>query len=263
MKLTIFGLTIVAGAALVIAGLHGQLDWVATPGGKDALVWLLFAVLVTALACLGMRTHIRDRNAREAQEWADLDAWEEAMHAAHNERAEEWLETVRSITQAELDAEDARLTTTHVPAMTKSAVTSHALAVPVAVEWPTRQTPLLLDLAPTYLPDRPLARWDPARRYDESYTGNAATFASDMRDGVHVYPVEDHAAKVFAGLYAKKDYVDAMPVSPAPVGRPRHRHGTARGTDAQRRDPDFVAWEQADWEQPTGQWPVLEMAGAR
>jgi hypothetical protein len=248
MKLTIFGLTIIAAGLLTLGVKSGQLDWVATPNGKDALVWLLFAVLVTVLACLGMRTHRRDRADREAQEWAELDAWEEAMHAAHNERAEEWLETVRSITQAELDAEDARLTTTHVPVPAPA---------PVAVEWPTRQTPLLLDLAPTYLPDRPLTRWDPARRYDESYTGNAATFASDMRDGVHVYPVEDHAAKVFAGLYTKKDYVDAMPDSPAPQGRPRHRHGTARGTDTQRRDPDFVSWEQADWEQPTGQWPVV------
>lgn len=245
------GLTIIAAGLLTLGVKSGQLDWVATPGGKDALVWLLFAVLVTVLVCLGMRTHRRDRDAREAQEWADLDKWEDAMYASEDV-------PVRLISRAELDGEEERLTAMRVP------------PAPAVAAWPARVTPLLLDRAPTYLPERRMVPWDPARRYDESYTGAAATFASDMRDGVPVYPVEDHAARVFAGLrrvgthrraamvamsQAFGHIVDA-PVSPAPGPYHRARHdGSQRHVE---RDYDLVALRALN--EATG---AFQLVGAR
>lgn len=277
MKLTIFGLAAVGSADIAVAGMRGHLDWVSTPNGKAALVWLLFAVLVTVLACLGMRTHIRDRDAREAQEWADLDEWEAAMDLDPY--------PVRLISRAELDGEEERLATTHVPTPTPAPYTSPSpLPRPTshsgttaasdsnvaAQGWGQRVTPLLLDLAPSYVRDAPLVRWDPARRYDESYTGSAATFASDMRDGVPVYPVEDHAAKVFAGLrrvgthrraamvamsQAFGHIVDA-PVSPAPGPYHRARHdGSQRHVE---RDYDLVALRALN--EATG---AFQLVGAR
>jgi hypothetical protein len=74
-----------------------------------------------------------------------------------------------------------------------------------------------------------------------AYAGKAAWFGSDMRAGVDV--VDD---TVLDGV---------VPVS----GGPRHAWGSVRGTDTQRTDPAFVAWEEN-----TGAWPVVtrELVGA-
>lgn len=208
---------------------HGQLDWVNTPDGHIAVGWLLFAALVTVLACLGLRTTRRDRAAREAQEWADLDEWEEQIRENSQSMAE-WRRTlrlesemadadVRRIADEELRAEAARLDRQN--------------------PWPQPLSPRLTDWAVSAAAPAPL----PARYWlgdsrpiaeVESYAGAAAWFGSDMRAGVDV---------------TDDTVVDAIvPVS----GGPRHAWGTSCGTDAQRRDPTFTAWEQS-----TGAWPIV------
>jgi hypothetical protein len=203
MKLTIFGLTVFAGAALVIAGLHGQLDWVNTPGGHAALGWLLLAVLVIVLACLGIRTAHRDRLKWEAEE---LDANEEWFERIHEQAP------VRRITQADRDRESDRLwreleQTSDYPPQVEPA------AVPEVFKpaWPQPLSPRLVDHPWAAAQPMPARYWlgDPKPMAEvTSYTGAAAWTAEAFRSGL---PIADPGV------------VDA-PVSPAapPVYRPRH-----------------------------------------
>lgn len=86
-----------------------------------------------------------------------------------------------------------------------------------------------------------------------SYGADAAATRAAMLAGQPLHDEQAHAGNVLRSLSRPRDYVDAMPVSPAPVGRPTsHRWGVAEGTETQRTNPAFVSWEQ-----PTGALPIV------
>lgn len=164
---------------------------------------------------------------------------------------------VRPVTDAELDAAADDLDGWEAEVYTD---TASVAAVDPAPAWPQPLHPRLTDyatgaLAPCPLPVRDVVPYDPSRLSPQTYAGLAAGFAADMRDGVHVYDEDTHARQVLDSMYQPRDWIDALPVSPAPVGRVRRALGVNPGTATQR----------ARWEADTGAYPVvreLEAVGA-
>jgi hypothetical protein len=221
---------------LIALRLH-WVTWAATPQGKNTITWVTFVALAGWLISVAVRDARRKRLSREAQEWADLDEWEEAMELTRAQKM--WRdvgEDIRRVSRADMDAEadriEAELRTNAMPAAVR--------------EWPQPLHPRLTDYATSAAAPAPLPPryWlgDPKPIAEAlTYAGAAAWFGSDAR----------------AGQWVSDDTVlDAIvPVS----GGPRNAWGSNRGTDTQREDPAFTAWEEA-----TGSWPVVtrELVGS-
>jgi hypothetical protein len=227
------------------------LTWAATPHGKNAITWVTFVALAGWLISVAVRDAQRKRLSREAQEWDAIDEWEEAMelrraqkmwrdvgedildeamtlHRDHVRWQDDVMKDIRRVSRADMDAEADRI---------EAELRTNAM--PQAVrEWPQPLSPRLTDYATSAPAPAPL----PMRYYlgdpkpmaaADSYTGAAAWTAESFRSGRPL----------------PTDVLDAIvPVS----GGPRHAWGSNRGTDMQRTDPAFVAWEEN-----TGAWPVI------
>ena len=185
---------------------------------------------------------------------ADLDAWEAEMYANLD----------AALPESWASAEPVNVGVRFVPEVVKPA-------------WPVPLSPRLTDRADGYAAAQPmparaevvLYRPDPSwATIAPTYNGDAAEWRSERLDGQPVVDEQTYAAEVMAG-FSRSDsritnhaalamsqafghVVEAMPVSPAPSGRPRHRHGSAKGTETQRLDPVFISWEQ-----PTGAFALV------
>jgi len=217
---------------LIALRLH-WFTWAATPAGKATVVAGMFVALVAVLIYLAVRTERRDRAKREAQEEADYDEWEARLRAEDDLSMAEWRRQLRLEAEM-LDAEVRRVTDQ------ERRVEADRLDQNT---WPLPLSPRVVDqpwAAAQPMPPRYWLGESKPIAEAQSYAGAAAWFGSDMRAGVDV----------------SDGVIDAIvPVS----GGPRHAWGSVRGTDTQRRDPAFTAWEEN-----TGAWPVVtrELAGA-